>query len=69
MLPIEDKVERIRALNYVIPILMRRAVLARRAMAAARTGAAFNEAVSRAREADDLVVKYRNELFDLTEAR
>lgn len=69
MLPIEDKVERIRTLNYVVPILMRRAIRARRAMKEARTGAEFNEAVRYAREADDLVVKYRNELFDLTEAR
>lgn len=63
-----ERVEKIRALNYLLPILAHRAVHARRAMKNATDAEAFNDAVRQAAEIDAQIEKYRNELFDLTEA-
>ena len=62
-----EKVERIRALPYLLKILDSRSVRAHRAMKEATTSQAFNAAVRATRALDDLIVLSRQELFDLTE--
>lgn len=66
MISTYERVEKIRALNYLLPILNRRSVLAHRAMKNATTADAFNKAVRQATEIEQQLEKYRNEWFDLT---
>lgn len=64
-----DREEKIRALNYLLKVLRQRYNHALRAMQAAVDPTKFNEALRQARDVDEQIDKYRDELFDLTEAR
>lgn len=68
MISPEERVDKIRALNYLLQVLGFRSIRARRAMKNAPTAAAFNEALGQSRAIDEQLEKYRNEWFDLTEA-
>ena len=63
---VRQRVDRIRALNYLLRVLRGRSAHARRALQAAPTAEQFNAALRQCNEVDEQVVKYSNELFDLT---
>ena len=63
-----DRVERIRALTYLLKVLRTNYRHAIKAMDSATDPTAFNEALRLARDIDVQITKYHNELFDLTEA-
>lgn len=64
-----ERVEQIRAITFLLKVLRQRYVHALRALHSATAPAAFNAALRQARDVDTQITKYRNELFDLTEAK